>query len=98
MRALIFTLLLFTGLACKRKLSRFDVESQLKSAMHAFLINRPNYDSSKLKYDVQKVSFFDDKTEYDCEFVVHMWDNGKDTTGVMTATITKDFTKVKRNL
>jgi hypothetical protein len=85
-------------MACKRNLSRSDLENQLKLSMHKFLISRPNYDSTKLKFDVQKVYFFEDKAIYECEFVVHMWSNGHDTTGVMTATITKDFTIVKRKL
>jgi hypothetical protein len=98
MKAIIFALLLFAGMSCKRKLSRSDVEIQLKSAMHEFLIRRPNYDSTKLKYEVQKVYFYEDKTAYDCEFVVHMWVNGYDTSGVMTASISKDFSSVKRKL
>jgi hypothetical protein len=98
MKAIIFALLLFSGMACKRKLSHADIEDQLKTSMHAFLIKRPNYDSSKLKYEVQKVYYFEEKDAYECEFVVHMWSIGKDTTGVMTATVSKDFSRVKRKL
>jgi hypothetical protein len=98
MRLLIFALLLFFGIACKRHLSHTDIENQLKSSMHKFLIKRKDYDSSKLKFDVQKVYFFEEKNSYDCEFVVRMRSNGYDTTGVMTATISKDFTRVSRKL
>jgi hypothetical protein len=98
MMLLSFALLLFGVTACKRHLSHTEIEKQLKSSMHKFLINRKDYDSSKLKFEVQKVYFFEEKTSYDCEFVVRMWSNGYDTTGVMTATITKDFTRVSRKL
>jgi hypothetical protein len=98
MKIFLIALILLTGLACKRKLSHSEVENQLKMTMHAFLINRPDYDSNKLRYDVLKVNYFEDKSFYECEFEVHLKVGNHDTTGIMTARVSKDFSRVSRKL
>jgi hypothetical protein len=42
------------------------------------------------------VNFYEDKDFYDCEFMVRLREPGRDTTGSMGATITKDFKKMNR--
>ncbi len=96
MRYFVTLLLLLAALSCKRALSRSEVEKQLKKAMYNSLIKRPDYDSTIVKYDVKNVTFYEDNKFYDCEFLVHMWQKGIDTTGNMSAKISKDFSVVKR--
>jgi hypothetical protein len=85
--------------SCERHLSRNETETALKDAFYRFLITQPNYDSTKVRFDVKSVNFFEDKTFFECEFNVHMkMTSGVDTSGFMTARISKDFSSVKRKL
>ena len=95
----IFALLYIVSLgACNANPSPAEVEQKLKTAMNDYLYKSVNYDSSKVKYRVQNVVYFNDKDYYDCEFKVFMSvKDGKDTLGDMSAKISKDFTKVYRN-
>ena len=84
--------------ACNRNQSPEELETKLKSTMTDYLYKGVNYDSSKVKYRVQEVSYYIDKDYYDCEFKVFMSVNGgKDTVGGMRANISKDFSKVLRS-
>jgi hypothetical protein len=93
--AILFIVLLG---ACNANLSPAEVEQKLKTAMNDYLYKSVNYDSSKVKYRVQDVIYFNDKDYYDCEFKVFMSvAGGKDSMGSMNARISKDFKTVLRN-
>ena len=64
--------------------------------MDHFLNSSKKIDTSKVKFTVLDVLFFEDKSAYDCEFKVHLVSPGKDTTGIIAATISKDFERVNR--
>ncbi|PWT74292.1 MAG: hypothetical protein C5B59_11475 [Bacteroidetes bacterium] len=99
MNKFVLAALLFAGLffnSCERKLSQNDVENELKKAMTNQLYKGIGNDSSKVKYQVVSVNFFEDKGFYECEFKVHMTSNTTDTTGIMAARISKDFSRVAR--
>ena len=74
-----------------------DMETKLKSTMTDYLYKSVNYDSSKVKYHIENVYYFDDKIKYICEFKVMMMPaGGRDTVGTMKAFVSKDFKKVSR--
>ena len=97
MRILIIVVLLLAGFGCHRQLTHEEVDAQLKKAMSTHLYNGVHNDSAKVKFYIKKVIFFEDKEFFDCQFEVQMLERNKDTTGIMTARITKDFSKVYRN-
>src|SRR5215470_8227791 len=86
---LAFLLLASVFFSCERKLSQDDVENELKKAMTHQLYKGVGNDSSKVKYQVVSVNFFEDKGFYECEFKVHMTSNTTDTTGIMAARVSK---------
>ena len=92
------TVLFFMGLiSCKHTMTQKDIENQLKKAMQTYLYESINNDSSHVKFRVQDVTFFEDNSNYRCEFHVLMNSGqSKDTTGLMGADISKDFKEVKR--
>ena len=99
MRSGLFIFLLcVSAFACVMKDSRPELEKNLKTAMQTFLYNTINNDSSNVKYHVDGVVYYDDpKTNtYICDFTVNMKTRLYDTTGVMHATVSKDFKTVKR--
>ena len=98
MKKIFFCLLCILAISCQKKPKQAEVQDHLKKAMSGFLYESINNDSSKVKYDVKDVLFFEDREFYECEFNVRMLQDGKDTTGVMKARVTKDFTKVSRKL
>ncbi|MCK9403123.1 MAG: hypothetical protein M0Q26_06965 [Chitinophagaceae bacterium] len=98
MKKIIVSLLFITALACQKKPKPAEVEMHLKKAMSEFLYESVNNDSTKVKFDVQEVIYYEELESYECEFKVNMKQDGKDTVGQMTATITRDFTKVKRKI
>ena len=77
-----------------------DVQESLKSAMDLYLNHQPMIDTSGVKFSVLEVIYFEDKSNYICNFKVNM--KGKrvnqlfDTTGAMSARISKDFKNVSR--
>ena len=85
--------------ACIIKDPRHGLENSLKAAMQTYLYNQVNNDSSNVKYHVESVVYYDDprKDLYLCDFTVHMKTKMFDTTGVMHATVSKDFKTVKRS-
>lgn len=97
----LFIVLFVLLIACKAKDS---IEDDLKNTMQSYLYEQVNNDSSKIKYNIQKVTFFNDKDKqrYVCEFTVNMREftvDSKtkfDTTGMMKAYISKDLKKVTR--
>jgi hypothetical protein len=91
-------IMFLAAFSCRRHLSRSEAETQLKKAMTNYLYKQINYDSSKAKYEIQQVDFFEDKDFYECEFKVrlHITQKNHDTTGIMTARVSKDFSTVRR--
>jgi hypothetical protein len=73
-------------------------EIRLKQAMLQKLYKDINNDSSTVKYEILSVSFFEGREYYNCEFKVHLKQPQLDTTGFMTADISKDMSVVKRKL
>lgn len=66
-------------------------------SMQAYLYRvQVNNDSSVVKYHVNDVVYFEDTTKYICEFTVNMKERKLDTTGIMKATVSKDFKTIKR--
>lgn len=95
----ILTCLLFLGLlACQKRPKPAEIEERLKKAFSGFLYGSVNNDSSRVKFRVTEVIYFEEKEGYECEFKVNMSQAGKDTLGVMKATVAKDFSKVSRKL
>ena len=83
-------------IGCKRALTRQEKEERLKKAMTTYLYQKINNDSTHVKFRVESVTFFEENTLYDCEFNVHLIRDKHDTSGIMTATISKSFKTVKR--
>ena len=84
-------------MACNANPSPDEIRTKLKSAMQNYLYKSVNNDSSKVKFRVEDVVYYDDVKGYDCEFHVKMTTVGvRDTVGVMRAQVSKDFTKVDR--
>ena len=98
MRKLLLLLVILTGFACKRALSHTELNDELKKAMLNYLQHQDSYDSSKMKFQVLDVTYFEDRKIYDCDFTVKLTQNGHDTTGVMYGTISKDFSIVHRRV
>jgi hypothetical protein len=93
--ALLFPAML---VACNSNPTPAELEAKLKSTMTDYLYKGVNYDSSKVKYHVKDVIYYnDDRGYYDCQFTVEMQEPGKkDTVGKMFAFISKKFDVVKR--
>ena len=96
MKQLLFCLLVLLAFSCRKKPGRQELETSLNQAMLRSLYQAVNNDSSKVKYRIQQVYFYEEPDFYDCEFKVQMYQPGHDTLGVMKAAITKDFAKVTR--
>src|ERR1700730_11176618 len=86
--------------SCVKKMSREDVQESLKAAMDLYLNHQPRIDTSRVKFRVTEVIYFEDKTNYLCNFKVNMREKRInqlfDTTGNMSARISKDFKNVSR--
>ena len=92
--------LLIICFSCKRSLSPTEVRQGLSRAMLTYLWTDHKNDTSKVKYEILDVTYFETQAFYECEYKVHMHINssGFDTVGVMTARVKKDFSEVKRKL
>jgi hypothetical protein len=64
--------------------------------MASFLKKSLNNDSAAVRFDVKDVSYFADASFYECEFTVSMISKKLDTTGIMRARVSKDFSTVTR--
>jgi hypothetical protein len=86
--------------SCAKKISKTDIEESLKSSMDLYLNHQPRIDTSRVKFNVLQVIYFEDKTFYICNFKVNMKEKRVnqifDTTGNMSARISKDFKNVSR--
>lgn len=99
----IAILVVFCGMvfnSCVKKTTRKETEDGLKIAMGLYLNHQPKMDTSKVKFKVLSVIYFEDKSVYICNFKVNMQamkdDHLLDTTGAMSARISKDFKDVSR--
>lgn len=103
MKKSILFICLMMSMACHKKLSKEEIESELVKTMSSYLNNQPK-SITTIGFDVQSVTFFEEKNVYLCEFKIHM--KGKntndssikkiDTTGTMKAIIDKNFILIKR--
>jgi hypothetical protein len=96
MRLSIFISVLMLVCSCQVNYTRTEVGNQLKQTMQAYLYNQINNDSANVQYHVKEVIFFEDEKQYICEFTVNLKEKLFDTTGIMKATISKDYKQVKR--
>jgi hypothetical protein len=100
MKAIILTMAVLGFIACKKKHTEAGVEKNLSDAMLNYLWTTHNKDTSNVKFQVLSVYYFEEKLFYECDFNVHMRVLSKnyDTTGLMKARVSKDFSIVKRKL
>jgi hypothetical protein len=86
--------------SCVKKDSRNQTEENLKTAMELYLNHQKRIDTSRVKFKVLEVTFFEGKLGYICNFKVNMKERRDsmltDTTGFMNANISKDFREVSR--
>lgn len=75
-----------------------EKKEKLMAAMQDFLYKSINYDSSKVKYHVLDVLYFEANAVYDCEYKVNMRTATLDTTGTMSARVSKDMKTVVRKM
>ena len=90
----ILFILILSG--CIRKPAQRDVSDRLKSTMNIFLNSPEKIDTANAKFTVLSVTFYEEKSAYECEFKVHLKNISTDTIGTMGAVISKDFSQVKR--
>ena len=91
-------LLLFSvALSCKRSLSPAEVKDNLEKAMTAKLLEEQGGDTTRMKFRMLDVNYFEDKDFYECEFQVRLLrQDGTDTTGLIKGRVSKDFSKVSK--
>ncbi|HET7001052.1 MAG TPA: hypothetical protein VFI33_07075 [Puia sp.] len=86
--------------SCLKKDSRKQTEENLKTAMDLYLNHQPKIDTSRVKFRVLEVTFYEAQMGYICSFKVNMKEKRdsilSDTTGFMNANISKDFKDVSR--
>jgi hypothetical protein len=85
------------AIGCERKVSPSVLQDRLKSSMLNYLEHQSTYDSTKVRFEVQDVTYSEEAKLYNCEFKVRLLlPAGKDTVGIMTGTVSKDFSTVHR--
>jgi hypothetical protein len=86
--------------SCIKKDSPKQIEENLKTSMELSLNHNPRIDTSRVKFKVLTVTYFEAPKGFICEFKVNMKEKRdgelKDTTGMMSANISKDFKNVTR--
>jgi len=93
-----FTIILFLAIAtgCRQKiLSGKELEDKLKETMTEYLHKTLH---PRTEFTIKDLSYYPEKKKkyYICTFNVGMHTGKKDTTGIMTAFISNDFSKVER--
>lgn len=97
MKLTTFLLILALGISCKRALSPAEVKDNLEKAMAARLLEEQGGDTTRFKFKMLDVNYFEDKDFYECEFQVRLLrQNGTDTTGIIRGRVSKDFSKVTK--
>jgi hypothetical protein len=98
--AFISLLGLFFFVSCIKKDSPKQIQENLKTAMELSLNHNPRIDTAKIKFKVLDVAYYEAKNGYICDFKVNMKEKRdgqlNDTTGMMSANISKDFKDVTR--
>jgi len=92
---ILVAILIIDG-GCKPKvLSGAELDKKLIKTMQGYLDKEAK---PGVIYKVQDVTYYSDKEkkQYNCEFHVNMRKDKIDTTGIMTANIPNDFSKVER--
>ena len=91
---------LFFFISCIKKDSEKQIRENLKTAMELSLNHNPRIDTAKVKFKVLEVAYYEAKNGYICDFKVNMKERRdgqlNDTTGMMSANISKDFKDVTR--
>jgi hypothetical protein len=86
--------------SCQKKISKTELETNLKTAMELYLNHQPRIDTTVVKFKVLEVTYYEAPKGYICDFKVNMKqkmpDRLIDTTGFMNANVSKDFTAVSR--
>jgi hypothetical protein len=93
---LSFSLVCALAFGCQPKvLSGPALQSKLIETMQDYL---PKTLAKNVTFKINEVAFYPDaeKKLYNCNFTVTMFMNGKDTTGLVVATISNDFMTVHR--
>jgi hypothetical protein len=90
-------IIVFT-ISCAQKPSSEAIREQLKTAWLNHLKSEPNYDSTRVHFEIKDVYFFADTNAYICQFKVRMQVPAKkiDTVGMMDGTVSKDFSRIHR--
>jgi hypothetical protein len=98
MKKICAILLLCFAIACRYKPAdtTADLREKLKRTMTEFLYKGIKNDSSVVKFQVTEVVYYENPGDYVCEFKVHMRERNLDTTGMMSARISKDMSHVFR--
>jgi hypothetical protein len=75
-----------------------ELKLKLRKTMTEYLYKGKNNDSAHVKFQVTDVVYFEEASppDYVCEFTVRLIENNKDTTGTMSARISKDMANVIR--
>ncbi len=88
---ILLTVAVLTGCVAKGD----AIKKQLIRSMEENL-NKTAERSTHASFEVLDVNYFDDKVSYQCEFKVRMKEDGRDTTGVMAAQVSRDYREIKR--
>jgi len=74
------------------------MRDNLDHAWLRFLQKGPHTDSTKVKFEIMNVTYFEDSAFYVCEFKVRMKipSQGIDTIGIMNGIVSKDFSVIHR--
>ena len=93
---LSFSLICALAFGCQPKvLSGTALQDKLIQTMQDYL---PKTLAKDVTFKIKEVAFYPDadKKLYNCNFTITMFRNGKDTTGLVVATISNDFKTVHR--
>ncbi|NCI47124.1 hypothetical protein [Sediminibacterium soli] len=91
-------LLLLTLFACNKALKPEEIEQKLKESMSEYLNHSPENNAAGTSFVVKDVTYYPAREFYECEFTVEMKRGNTDTTGIMKAKVSPDFSKVIRRL
>jgi hypothetical protein len=97
-KILALVMLVTTLFACSTEPTPEETEKELRKSMQNFLEKPHEGKPQNAVYEVKDVTYFPGKEFFECEFVVHVKTDTQDTTGVMKAKVSRDFSKVIRRL
>src|ERR1700677_1733279 len=90
--------ILIFALSCAQKTPPVNIPESLKTVWLSYLKRQPNYDSTRVRFEVKDVYFFADTAAYICRVKVRMEVPSRNigSVGTMDGTVSKDFTIVHR--